>query len=549
MYKMVIVDDEMLVRIGIKTIIPWEEHGFVVAGEASDGKQAIELCKKILPDIVLADIKMPHMDGLEFFREARKLIPDLKVVILSCYDDFSYVREALKLGASDYILKPTMSPKYLLEVMYNLRKQIDEEKSAISEVSSLRTQVEKSRNLLKDDLLRDLIFNNNFSDSEAEIKLKEFNLSLSRQNLYIHILKVDNLAVLKNYNTEYDKSILFLSISNIISEILVNYPNVETLSNESREFIFIVSFTREVCEEKIHSQINSFCSKLHSLIIKYLNVTVSIGVSRMHTGFANLEKAYLEAEHAMENRFYTGSGRTNFYEENFVIEKSINITTMIESLPIQKAIETGNPNLLNADIDKIFSTLKACSIGKARQMCIHLLFHISREYSLLFLDTQKIVDKYDSYGMILQLDTLDSIIELMHKVIRDFTKQSGQICDCSSIVNKARLFVKQYYSEDISLKRISDYLNISKNYFCQLFKNETGENFISYLNRFRVEKAKELIIKEDFKTYEIAEKVGIPNARHFSNLFKIITGQLPTEYRRKYSGIMSGVIQENSLHA
>jgi len=534
MLKVVIVDDEMLVRVGLKSTIHWEENGFIIVGEAANGEEALSVCQDVLPDIILTDIKMPYMNGLEFHKKLSEYLPSAKIIVLSCYDDFEFVKEALKLGAVDYILKPTMSPKYLLDVMHNIKLRINNERAAISEVTKLKDEVLKSKEILKEELLRDIIFNEIYTGIEIEDKFVTLSIKISKQNLHIILIRMDKVHYNDNSYVDQNNKLLHTAFQNILREILKDYTFIEFV-RKNDEYIIISSFQTLVSRGKIIEEIHALCSKIRSTASKYLNVSVSLGISGTHIGYENITKAYKEAEIAVEKRFYDGHGIISIFTSINKCEDNTDMLSLVNQFPLHKAIEEDNLGLFKHYLTSILELLRYCSINKIKQACVQLIFFMFEECRYIDTQLSKIVDKYDPYNQIYQFDTLHNIKEYITKIAEEMIDACRCVKESVSITNRAILYIKTHYHEDLSLTKVTNELNISKNYFCQLFKSEIGQSFISYLTHYRIEKAKELVVTTNLKYFEIAVKVGIPDFRHFSRTFRKVAGFLPSEYRKSRS--------------
>lgn len=538
MLNVLIVDDEMLVRIGIKSTVHWESNGFQIIGEASNGEQALEVCSELLPDIVLTDIKMPTMDGLEFIKKLKEFHSSVKVIILSCYDDFAYVQEALKLGAVDYILKPTMSPQYLLNLMNSVKEKILEEKASMSEADKLKSEIQKSKELLKEEFLKNLIFSNIYSENQIEEKKLSLGLKISSKNNFVWVARVDNPMLIQSFNSAKDTKLINFAASNIINEVLLGYSNVEFFSNSCYEFIFICSMEGRVSMEKTCSELLSLCTKIRDLSSRYLNISLSIGISSMYTGYKELFKAYKEAEQAVESRFFKGGGTIEFYKSAPYINpqgSNTNVADILGKFNFWDISDFGDLEKFSHRFDNFIHSLLPCPPGRVKQACAQLVFHISEQLSHILPAAANILEKYEPYNRILTFDTLNSLKDYIMGIAEELLKDLRSNRE-NMVVQKAKSYVKSHYPEDIRLSSISAHLNVSKNYFCNLFKSETGQSFISYLNRYRIEKARELLLTTDLRNYEIGERVGIPNSRHFSALFKKVIGVLPSDYKKRPAG-------------
>jgi two-component system, response regulator YesN len=389
MYKVLIVDDEPVIRFGLKASVDWEAEGLYLIGDYPNGEEALKAIESVQPDILITDIKMPLMDGITLMKHAIERYPHIKVILVSSYNDFEYVREGLRLGAVDYILKPTLEPEDFLQLLRNTIKKLHEEKNIESKLS----QIEDS------------------------------NLSEERRRIENEIKRV------------------------ILSEekqlIIENFP--QWLQND---FIFVYMEMNQVVRVEME----------HDLLYKtyILDEIQTLFYRKIRNGIS----------------FSIGDTKMLFLIEKYKQEFEI-----VESL--KKLIED------ETNFRFAFSYLTVSNItliGKS------------------FLQLQQAINK-------------------------------KSLSTDNEIIDKALDFIHQHYTEEMTLRRIGEYVHISRNYFSIIFKRHLDKNFIDYVIELRVNKAKELLAQTSLKIYEVAEKSGFRDVKYFSKAFKRLTGLSPVDYR------------------
>lgn len=524
MYKVLIVDDEVLVRVGLKTTIDWEAIGFSIVAEASNGEQGFEQYKKHLPEVIITDIKMPKQDGLWLVEKVRKENSQVKILVLTCYDEFSYARKALKVGADDYILKSEVEDEELIALMISIRNKIDAQN--------------------KTKLIHEHVLNNT-----DDIKKSIF-LEICKSDFDLGSKLIERLNGI-NFRTKETK-VAFISISMIHGEQKVQSET--TQSNQALLNIIFGQFTEEAIDYVYSYEMNRsmfFLSSptLNTTVIKriitaasnsakqyfdiYLNSVSSVVIGEMGE-LPMVYKAFINKAEILfykkENTFtFMGIDAITFIEPNvFDLKKKHNkgIVEAIGQEDIEKTNdlvrEVGsffNQNNINPMIVKIFFS--------------NLMGDIFSSYGL-FLENSEEFKTHEYYHYKIESSKqLDNIVQLLmeftSKVINAI--QNMRHNNSKQMINKALNFIEYHYEEKISLDDVAKELNLSKHYLCSAFKKETGTNMSLYINKLRIEKAKQMLLESDVKIKEIFEKVGYANQQYFSKVFKKVTGQTVIEYK------------------
>lgn len=541
MIKVLIVDDEVLVRIGIKSCIKWENSGFEIVGEAENGIEALELAEIYKPDLVLTDIRMPKMDGLEFLRHLKEKQPDVKTIILSCYNEFSYVREAMKLGALDYVLKLSMQPEELLEILNRIKGVIDKEKKQYSEVYLLRQKANSNIKTIKEDFIKNALAGNIKNESEFYLNIHELEFKIDFSSYMVIHISIEDYRFIASTRWENDEQSLNSSVSTVISNILTKYGESEVIQYEGSNFYVILSPTGNFDQGNTCDAVLQLAENIVEMITTYLNMKVSLGISSSGRTLEELNKKVMEAQLANSYGFYLKKKNISFYNEYIKFDSN--------TLPDFSSVE---PDLLHAldVVDK--EKIKVCIAwifqkiiedknvypDKFIKKLTEILYLFSRRLNAIEGTMDEIIDEYETgpyerVGMFLNIYNLEEWFDKFIDRYSEYVKLKQKKKTKEEII-KIKNYVLTNYTGKFSISICARICNMSEKYFSYVFKKETGENFTNYVNKVRIEKAKELIKNQNMVIFEVANKVGYENDKYFIKLFRKIVGMTPGEYKRKY---------------
>lgn len=525
-----IVDDEPIIRMGLKKIINWEEYGFKIVCEARDGEEALELLKEHNIDFIVSDIKMHKITGIELLRKIRERGLDTLVLLLSGYDEFSYAQEGIRLGAFDYILKPLDAQK-LKNILINA-------------YNKLTTKEKKDReyNINKiisgEKILYDLLRGKNLMMMDEYIS--QYNLPLIKGKIQVAIIEINEIVISSKDLTENDElGSLEKSVDHLIKKEFkksgIEYFSV--LDGEFGKKVIIVQTDKDMEISDFNQSFMMVLNNILKVSFEALQTKLNIGVGNAYSKVYSIYKSYLNAKEALKYKYVLGTNKlihvnelTEIRQKNFVypIEKEKELINSIlmgsdDSLSILGALVKEIANILNFDI---------FSINIAFTQVIYNIYNnVLKKYSFLedIYDLSQII-KIGFVG----IETIDNIekqlmdnIEKLIAVIKEYNLNQSD-----NIVQKACEYVLNHIDEDIKLTSIANNLNISKNYLCSIFKQKTGENFLEYATKAKMERAKILLKKHDCKVYEVSELLGYKETSYFSKLFKKHTGYTPAEYKK-----------------
>lgn len=527
MYKLLIVDDEEIVRRSISKIIDWTSLGFSVVLQAENGLEALEIALKEKPDLILADIKMPFMDGLELSKIINEKLPSTSVVILSGHDEFNLAQKAIGLGVLDYILKPLGAASLTLK-MQEIRKKLDERFKEKQYLTKIKDQLYQSLPLLRERYLNTLVCNPGGKEA-TEVRLRFLELPLDKGSYVVCAIEPDFGSI-----EAEDVDIYSFAMKNIVWES-IGTPHL-VFSDQLGRIIVLFSLSALSPEVEPRHMILEILSAIQKSIELFLDKSATFGIGTTVSSISELYFSYSEALAALECKYTLGKGRIyNIYDLDYRESEFIYpFDDFNEFLVHVKSCQTA---LLLADLAAISENLKS---RKASPANIKIVFiQLVTELLKLLVETLEIPQETWSFGLSLyskidKLRTMDEIKEAIltfaNKVVQCLSEAMTN--SSKSLVFKAMEYIRNNYgSEDLSLDTTASHIAVSSGYLSALFKKESGINFSDYLTKIRMEKAMELLRTTDLKTYQIAYNIGFSNPHYFSISFKKHTGKTPSEFK------------------
>lgn len=537
MYKLILVDDEEEVRQGIIQKIEWEKYGFEIIGEVENGREALDLIEKNIPDVVITDIKMPIMDGLELSSILKENFPVIKIIILTGFDEFKYAKQAINYGVVEYALKPVL-PKDMVELLKKLKAQIDEEIAQKEGVKKLREHYTQSLPIMRDKFLTSLI-TGKLKKSEIEKKISAYNLNLIGKGYSVAIVSIDNNSIKNKNYYEDDIELIKFAVMNI-SEEIIKKRSLGELFFHINNIVIITKF-EEFDKLNIYKRTFLALEEIRQSVEKYLKLTVTIGIGNVCHDINQLADSFKASVSALDYRLVIGSNKVIFIEDLEPQSADVIVFDENKEKMLITSIKFGTENeiiditdLLFKDIGDIKTSFKDYQI-----YLLEILAAIVKISKSLQLDMKDILGlNYNLFVEMYQFNTIEEVkdwikgicIKLMNYI--SYKRQDN----CKLLLEKAKDYINNNYSdEDIGINKVSNYLHISPCYLSMIFKKETGETFLNYLVSIRLEVAKDLLRASNLKTFEIAERIGYSDPNYFSYFFKKNFGISPREYRNDFN--------------
>ncbi|MDF2613163.1 MAG: two component transcriptional regulator, AraC family [Clostridia bacterium] len=528
MYKIVLVDDEDVVRKGIRDLIPWETLGLEMAGDAPDGEKGLELINKVMPHIVFLDINMPKMDGMKLTKILRESHPDIKIVLITGYDEFSYAREALRLGVEDYILKPITKEEVitLLEkIVVKLEEEMEEEKKQ----KLIKDKIKQSKSLIQQRFIEELIFD----EIEDSLLIKRsISAEVPYDKMYYSVALIDYDHFIKGLSSN-ENEITFFAIQNIVNEIVKK--NKWGLTFELNNVNAILYYTDE--GEKVLETYKERLEYVKKMITEYLDITITIGVGKIVHSVGDIRIAYKTANEALINRFFIGTNKI-ITQDSYAKLPQVSRTNEWLEWEDKLIQSIKNPKMFHEVLEEIYKKMEKIRMPIESCQDIWNILVSSMLKRFVQIDERIIGLFPDTINVMGDLKSKKTIEAIKLWVYELYNTCNDYIEDQAS-PNKIHLqnitsFIEDNYQiPELSISMICKEVHLSPSYFSTVFKKTTGRTFIQFITDYRLEKAKEMLQYTSLKTYEIAEKVGYPDAQYFSTIFKKQFNMTPSEYRKR----------------
>lgn len=528
MKQVMIVDDEILVRVGIKSIVNWEENGYRIVGDASNGKEALEKIPSLKPDIILTDLYMNEVDGFELIKYCASNFPNIKLIVLSNYNDFENVKKAMKLGAVDYIFKLTAKPEEIIKIMNEIKLCSDNEGAELDEIIVENQSVLKTK-LIKTAVGQKYTDANEILNQSMYLKTK---CDFSKPYIMLYI-SIDDFNVNSSTDKIHEIEALKYSIENVIAEAIKN-RQAEVFNYKAGDLI-LISNLEDKSYDAIAIEMESYFQTIVEYIKRYIGNSASGALSREFSGVNQLKTAVGECISIIKQRFWREGGTlfTKNEEQNNILCMHINTDDFYDLL-IQGSF-TKAADYLTDFFDKAASCT-SYDEKKIRMMIMSLYNKLMEAEEIYIIDELK----NDDHNHVFLFDAItkyDLLVSIKGKFLEYFD-EFVSYCSMRNCVKKRadiadiKIYVRNNLASDLNVSTIAGRIHMSENYFSHTFKKETGTSFIDFVNKERILKACELLKSSNMKINEIAMEVGITNSNYFSVLFKKIIGKSPMEYRQ-----------------
>lgn len=543
MIKVLIVDDNKIERESLRECINWDSIGAKIIGEAVNAFAALELIIEEPPDILITDIKMPHMTGIELAQRAKSIYPKLKVIFLTGYDEFELAKNAVNLNASGYLLKPVSTSEFsnVLKKVINaaIESNLVQEKE-----KKLMCQLSELKPILREKFLRDLLLGIEVMDeSKLNQKMKFLELSLAAGKFMVLVIHFDDYEYKFDCLPENQKQLLIVETSNILKNMIPNVvDNFFITSNcnykNGYEVVAILNFSEQNKGDyfDFYDCIELMCQQTQDKVNCECGLSTTIGISDIASYLSELHKLYEQALLASNYKFFKGKG--NIIKITDINSKTNDLSTNYLDFvtEITKTLKAGDKDTAALLINNLFHQLSESNVSMKyiQNISIEIICAIKR----MLMDTEDNIDHVFSDASIIN-----------EKVINMETALDIRIClhnICASVINyfndkrkdiqtvrveKVIEIMQEHIESNIAVDEIARQVFLTQNYLRRIFKEKTGKNLLEYYTNLKIEKAKELLLYSNMKINEVARKVGYESTSYFCAVFKDYTSLSPKEYK------------------
>ncbi len=523
MYKVFIVDDEVIVREGIRNKIQWDDTPFTLSGEAADGEIALSMIQEIKPDILITDIKMPFMDGLQLSMIVKNIQPWIRIIILSGHDEFDYAKEAIKIGVDDYILKPFTSED-LMKSMLKASRKIDQQKNITLRSGMIESEIKNSSYIHAQSFLRKLLFEHT-ETSDLLLEAQQASVDIDAPYFTVCLSQV--------HCTEKSNTI-FQNIRNRIHAAVENMNHVILYTISQDRFACILKSSRK---ETIEEESFSFAQTIEHEVLLEKGCTVITAIGSIAENQKQISDSFSHALTILNLCKISGKNRIFCYGD---IHSQDNSSLILqEHDPIVEQLKYAS----SSEVEKIvegYISLLGENPGHfsiiASYLLIEVIMAVSKLVEELGDSIQTVMPRILTRDFVMHsVQTPEILIQEVNSILHDTiswrdNRSSGRYAD---VILKAKRFIEENYSDpSVCLQTVASHVCLSPNHFSTVFSQECGITFIEYLTDIRIAQAKKLLKTTPKRSTDIAYEIGFSDPHYFSYIFKKHTGISPKEYRQ-----------------
>ena len=532
MYKLILVDDESEIRQGLIEVIPFEELGFQVVGEAANGLEALTLCETLRPDLMMTDIRMPLMDGLTLCQRVRDLYPTTQFIILSGYDDYEYVKKAIEAKTMSYLLKPISAAEFCV-VLKETKVKLDEEFAQRRDVERLRSHLKDSFPLLKEALLVSL-FSGAIKKERALSDAKRYEMALTAEGYLCSLIRIG-----EQYGTDSipDDDLLLFSIMNILSEVLLKKYTAHLFHyNGMLGLLLLLDGTGSDEIERAQELIK----EARETVVYYLQCRLSIGIGTIATDLGKLAASSNQALLALEQCVISSDGGVlSFADMRYGYQADM---TADEGLlrQLSNMVKLGEYEQALKALNELMAACKGATLSaKAYQAYLMEIFvTFVRIVPEMTLERTDFSEGFDQFARRIFLDCppVDEAEKGLKGLMRTLVDAvlAGRRTTGLLLSGQAENYLMAHYQDEtLSMESVCSHLHISSSYFSAVFKKETKKTFHQYLTEIRMDHAVKLLAAGEMRTAQVAQAVGIPDPSYFSYCFKKHFGYSPSSLRKQ----------------
>lgn len=531
MYRILVIDDEQVVREGVSTIIDWNALGFELVGACRDGREGLEQVARLEPDVVITDICMPFVDGLELAGAIAEEFPRTKTILLTGYDEFEYAQEAVRLKVHDFLIKPITADE-LTEIVRGVRHQLDAERNQLERLANLREQLKATLPVYRERFLHRLVgAGGEGPGPETEQTLELLGLELPGPS---YVTMICDLDAAMNDGAP-DEHLAALAVRNILSEVAGPTAGAVVFSTIAEEAVAILSVDEPI---DALSRALEIAEQVSERVQRETGRTITVGIGGVAAAIRDLPCAYEEARTALEHRFVRGANQIiTIHQIRGGADPPSPPNESEPRVRYAQAVKAGIPYETE---DRLRDVVGALRRTAADMEYCHVVMHrvladtisgfeaVGIEYrDIPAIGTNPFV-KLDGFKTLDEMERwFVNVLEGARRLLAGRQQTHSQLKAVA-----AQEFIREHYMDpELSLRSVCRALAVSKSHLSPVFKAHSGMTVVEYLTRVRMDQAKALLSSSDERIYEVAEAVGFRDAHYFSLTFKKQTGRSPTEFR------------------
>ncbi|MFD0672703.1 response regulator [Cohnella sp. GCM10027633] len=531
--RILVVDDEALVRDSVVQSL--ESLGYSDIEQAEDGIEALRLIASHRPDLIIADIRMPRMDGIELLKTLKQTNDETLFVLLSGYDLFEYVQSALDLGALSYLLKP-VSAEQLQVVIHKSREKLQRQDRYHESNLLMKIKMNQGVSSMRRRFVEELVTRRSNSENYLRHRLQELEIGFAHRAFCVLGISLDRYAALIERFSPNEMSLIQYGIENIAGEIFLNHGFSSYAFDAEDGLGLLVNFPDEDPNAET-SPVMKPCIEIKDSVLKYLQHEVTIGIGTTTADFLQLFHSYETSRSALSQRLIRGGNCVISFDNPDVRRDKFKVLGFQFEQEMLSAFEKGEQETAMNLIKELYTPFFSLDyVDRASLLKLNFQIIILLHKILERLDVEPLAllgDELTLYEEVNQCTHIDEIIGWFHGTLNisfealQHAREKGN----KRIVEKARRYIHDNYAKELSLESVAEHIHLTPTYFSNIFKKEMNENFVDYVSNYRIEKAKELLRAGEHNVIATAGMVGFSNVKYFYKVFKKRTGYTPSEYK------------------
>lgn len=540
MFSVMIVDDDPKILEWLKSEIDWGNLEFNLMCSAKNGIDALHKLNQNDIDLVITDINMPKMDGIELYNSIKEYNLSPFVVYLSDPEDLPHVKQGLLLGAFGYVTKP-IDKENLIDVLESVHEKLMEKKLEKENDKKIKERFEMSLSFSREKILNDLLRGKEFPHESLNYIINEYGINLYKETVQVGIIEVGNFdASTKELIKTGKFEELLNKVRSIIADILLQFEGLSC--NMVEMDIGVISVILQPVSKVEVNEFEEITADFFEKVLKEIqrnaNVRVTIGIGEACSKLRDISQSYMGAKAALRHKYILGGNRVIHIRQSDINEKQYLLYPAEREKLLVEYIMSGDDSAVKL-AENVFDDIAVGTENNLKRIAFaanQLMFNISHYIDMKYDFVNKLYDfrKFNNVDF-LEFGSKEEIksffilfVNSLMNVVREYLPVQN-----NTLIKDACEYVLNNIDQEITLARMADHLNISKNYFCSLFKQETGINFLEYVTKVKMEWAKLLLKEGTYKTYKVSEMLGYREASYFSRLFRKYTGFSPAEYKKQ----------------
>jgi two-component system, response regulator YesN len=530
-YKICMIDDIPTVVRGLTQRFDWEQYGLVVAGTATNGEEGMAMLREVKPDIVLTDIRMPFVDGIEMMKTIRKEMPWIKLIFLSGYTDFAYAQDAVRLGAFDYIVKP-FTKEQVLEAVLKAKAALEREHSQARQIEDMEQKLRESMPYLRQEYMR-LLIRYGSPQNRLRQQWDFFNIHMEESRFVVLVAEIDFFQERTMELPVNEVELIRFAVHNILEETMMSHTKGNVFRENVNQFVAVMNPPESLDIE----QLAEMCRENVS---RYTYQTVSIGVGETVLEPMRLSESYGQAMTALAHTFYTGGNSVYRYADDEHRSSALPRYSYEKEKELLYCLRSANSSKSEEQLEAIWEEWMKPALRPEPELVRTLCLELAHSMHRVFMEKMAEPEVEELEKKLADINRKHASFEEIRRQMKEYCRlgcaylQKRQYSEARSLVEQAIEYIGQNLQQELSVSDCAKSVHLSPSYFSNLFKKEVGMTLAQYIISKRMEKAKEMLL-EGMQVQDIAVSLGYEDRPYFSELFKRHTGMTPTEFRTRYA--------------